>query len=58
MVLTKSCVRIRVINGKEMKPPWKKYILLYKCVQWLAKKLVIWSIYLIKWVFLAKNFEL
>ena len=26
-----------------------------KDVQWLVKKLVVWSIYLIKWVFLAKG---
>ena len=30
--------RMRVMNGKEMRPPWKKYILLYLCVEIQYKK--------------------
>ena len=40
---------------------WGKILSSKQCIdilQWLAKKLVVWSIYLIKRVFLAKGFEL
>ena len=45
------------INGRKYINE-KKWINRRKWIQWLAKKLVIWSIYLINLVFLTKVFEL
>ena len=36
----------------------KKKNAVFDHVQWLAKKLVIWAFYLIKWLFSTKNFDL
>ena len=46
-------MKIAIAQSGRMTPKRKAQVL-----QSLAKKLAFWSVYLIKWVFLAKGFEL